>query len=97
MAPGEIFHREPFALLMQFIVQTLHRNERLLAGIAAGRVEGVVLLALHDADLAHRVNAVARPRAELRVIRIPFAALLGLCAAVRIAAHDVQKKMAAGI
>ena len=84
-------------LLMQFIVQTLHRNERLLAGIAAGRMEDVVLLALHDADLAHRVNAVARPRAELRVIRIPFAALLGLRAAVRIAAHDVQKKTAAGI
>ena len=84
-------------LLMQFIVQTLHRNERLLAGIAAGRMEGVVLLALHDADLAHRVNAVARPRAELRVIRIPFAALCGLRAAVRIAAHDVQKKTAAGI
>ncbi len=83
-------------LLMQFIVQTLHRNERLLAGIAAGRVEGVVLLALHDA-VAHRVNAVARPRAELRVICIPFAVLRGLCAAVRIAAHDVQKKTATEI
>ena len=50
------------------MIHALDGHNGLLCGVAVRRAELIVLLALHDAGLAHGVNAAARPVADFGIV-----------------------------
>ena len=61
--------------LFHSLKRPFHRYNSLLLRIPILRTEPVILLALHNADLAHRVHAAACPITKLGIIGVWFVAL----------------------
>lgn len=60
--------------LFHSLKRPFHRYNSLLLRIPILRTEPVILFALHNADLAHRIHAAACPIAKLGIIGVWFIA-----------------------